>query len=153
MAPSEPRLAGDVRTSEPMVVDVRAAELWQDPYPVWHEARARHRIAQTTTGEPILLSADDLDIAGSDPAFVMLGLDALRRLGIEDGPFYEWRRLTLAAIDGEQHERLRSRRTRSPPRRVGRLRDDLRARRAAPIRPRSGAASTWSSTSPRCRCG
>ena len=57
-----------------------------------------------------------------------MGLDALRRLGIEDGPFFEWRRLTLAAVDGEQHERMRSVVGRSfTPRRVNVLREALRA--------------------------
>ncbi len=113
---------------EPMLVDVRDPALWQDPYPVWTAARAQHRTARTPSGEPILLSADDLDDAGADPALAMLGLDALRRLGIEDGPFFAWRRLTLAALDGAQHERLRSVVGRSfTPRRVGVLREALRA--------------------------
>ena len=86
---------------EPAVVDLRDAALWQDPYPVWRAAMAQHRTARTTSGEVILLRADDLDVAGADPVFVQLGLDALHRLGITDGPFHAWRRLTLAACDGE----------------------------------------------------
>lgn len=89
---------------------------------------AQHRTARTTAGEVILLRADDLDVVGADPAFVQLGLDALHRLGITDGPFHAWRRLTLAAVDGEQHERLRAVVGRSfTPRRTGALRDAIRA--------------------------
>jgi len=112
---------------EPMVVDVRDAALWQDPYPVWRAARAAHRTARTPSGEPILLAAEDLDVVGADPVFAQLGLDALHRLGITDGPFHAWRRLTLAACDGEQHERMRSVVGRSfTPRRVGALRSAIR---------------------------
>jgi cytochrome P450 len=88
----------------------------------------QHRTARTPSGEVVLLRADDLDVAGADPAFAQLGLDALHRLGITDGPFHAWRRLTLAAIDGDQHERLRSVVGRSfTPRRTGALRDAVRA--------------------------
>jgi cytochrome P450 len=112
----------------PLVVDVADAALWQDPHPTWRAARARHRTARTARGEPILLTADDLDVACSDPAFAMLGLDALHRLGIHDGPFHAWRRLTLAAVDGEHHERLRGVVGRAfTPRRVDRLRGELAA--------------------------
>lgn len=113
---------------EPLVVDLRDASFWQDPYPTWRAAAAAHRTARTSTGEVILLRADDLDVAGADPVFVQLGLDALHRLGITDGPFHAWRRLTLAACDGEQHERLRSVVGRSfTPRRVASLRAAIRA--------------------------
>lgn len=112
---------------EPLVVDLRDASFWQDPYPTWRAAAAQHRTARTTSGEVILLRADDLDVAGADPRFAQLGLDALHRLGITDGPFHAWRRLTLAACDGEQHERLRSVVGRSfTPRRVAALRSAIR---------------------------
>jgi cytochrome P450 len=113
---------------DPLVVDMRGATFWQDPYPIWRAAREQNRTAQTPAGEPILLSAEDHDVVSADPAFAMLGLDALRRLGIVDGPFFAWRRLTLATLDGEQHERLRSVVGRSfTPRRVDMLRTALRA--------------------------
>jgi cytochrome P450 len=120
--------AGGSADTGPAVIDVRDAALWQDPYPVWRAASAQHRTARTPSGEVIVLRADDLDVAGADPAFAQLGLDALHRLGITDGPFHAWRRLTLAAIDGEQHERLRSVVGRSfTPRRTGALRPAIRA--------------------------
>jgi cytochrome P450 len=113
---------------EPLVVDLRDPALWQDPYPTWRAAAAQHRTARTTSGEVILLRADDLDVAGADPLFAQLGLDALHRLGITEGPFHAWRKLTLAACDGEQHERMRSVVGRSfTPRRVAALRTAVRA--------------------------
>ncbi|HEX4016225.1 MAG TPA: cytochrome P450 [Frankiaceae bacterium] len=110
-----------------LTVDLHDAQLWQDPYPVWRRAMEQHRTARTTSGEVILLRADDLDTAASDPAFVQLGVDALEMLGICDGPFHEWRRLTMAAVDGSDHERKRSLVARAfTPRRVERLRASLR---------------------------
>jgi cytochrome P450 len=112
---------------QPLTVDLHDAQLWQDPYPVWRRAMDQHRTARTTRGEVILLKADDFDIAVSDPAFVQLGVGALELLGIADGPFYEWRRLTMAAVDGAEHERKRSLVARAfTPRRVERLRASLR---------------------------
>jgi cytochrome P450 len=112
--------------SEPLRVDLSDAEFWQDPGPVWRDARSRARTAVTQHGEPILLDADDVDIVSTDPAFAPLGVDALHRLGIYDGPFHEWRRLTLAAQDGADHERLRSVVGRAfTPRRVEQMRERL----------------------------
>ncbi len=107
----------------PVTVDLHDAQLWQDPYPVWRRAMDQHRTARTPRGEVILLRADDVDVAVTDPAFVQLGVGALEMLGITDGPFYEWRRLTMAATDGADHERKRSLAARAfTPRRVERLR-------------------------------
>lgn len=58
---------------EPLVIDVRDAALWQDPYPRWNAAREQHRTAVTPWGEPILLSADDHDTASVDGVFAQLG--------------------------------------------------------------------------------
>jgi cytochrome P450 len=113
--------------SEPMVIDLRNAEFWQDPYPAFRRARAQHRCARSTTGELILLAADDLDLVHTHPAFGQPGLRALERLGVHDGPFYDWRRLTMPAHDGPTHDRLRATLVRAfTPRRVDWLRIALR---------------------------
>jgi cytochrome P450 len=112
--------------SEPLVIDLRDPDFWQDPYPVLADARARHRVARSTAGEVMLLRADDLDRVHVHPAFAQPGLRALERLGVHDGPFYEWRRLTMPAHDGPVHERLRATVVRAfTPLRVQRVRDDL----------------------------
>jgi cytochrome P450 len=111
----------------PMIVDLGDAGLWQDPYPVWAAARCRYRTAVSAGGEPILLTADDVDALHLDPAFEQLGLAALERLGICDGPLYDWRRLTMAAVDGPAHDRLRALVGKAfTPGRVERLRRRLR---------------------------
>lgn len=139
-----------------MVVDLGDPELWQDPYPVWRHARRQGRTACTAKGEPILLAAGDLDQVHADEAFGQLGLSALERLGIADGPFHAWRGRTMAAHDGPVHARLKGSLARSfTPRRVEPLRTALR-----PTPPRSSTASphqatsTSSPTTPRtCHCG
>lgn len=110
-----------------MLLDLRDPGFWQDPYPQYATARAQHRVARSTAGEVMLLRADDLDLAHTHPAFAQPGLLALERLGMHDGPFYEWRRLTMPAHDGPVHERLRGTVVRAfTPRRVEPLRAELR---------------------------
>jgi cytochrome P450 len=109
-------------------IDLGDPDFWQDPYPRWRAAREAGRTARTARGEPIVLRADDVDVVHTDAAFGQLGLDALDRLGMHDGPFYEWRARTMAAHDGEVHERLRGTVGRAfTPRRVEPLRAALRA--------------------------
>jgi cytochrome P450 len=112
----------------PLTVDLANAEFWQDPNTIWREARRHGRTARTAKGEPILLDADDVDTVHTDAAFGQLGVAALERLGICDGPFHAWRARTMAAHDGAVHDRLRSSLSRSfNPRRVEPLRAALRA--------------------------
>jgi cytochrome P450 len=94
--------------SEPMTLTLRSKAFWQDPYPVLDEARARHRTAVSESGEAVILSIDDLEAVSAHPAMVPLGLDALDRLGITEGPFREWRALSLNAREREDHRRLRA---------------------------------------------
>ncbi len=112
----------------PLTVDLANAEFWQDPNTIWREARRHGRTARTVKGEPILLDADDVDTVLTDAAFGQLGVAALERLGIRDGPFHAWRGRTMAAHDGAVHDRLRGSLSRSfNPRRVEPLRAALRA--------------------------
>jgi len=89
------------------VIDLADAGYWIDPYPVLRAARAAGRTARTTTGEIVLLCAEDADKVHIDARFTVPGLRDLERIGIFDGPFYEWRRHTLAVMDGREHLRLR----------------------------------------------
>jgi cytochrome P450 len=92
----------------PYVIDLRDAEYWKNPYPTLRAARAQGRTAVTHTGEHVLLHADDAEALHIDPRIVTPGLDELERIGICDGPFYEWRSRTLNVMNGPEHGRLRS---------------------------------------------
>ena len=112
--------------TEPAVLPLRDPEFWQDPYPAIDEARARHRVARSHSGELIPLSAADVEEASSRPDLVTLGVAALDRLGMTDGPFRRWRALSLNAQDGDDHARLRALVGRAfSPRQVSRVRDAL----------------------------
>ena len=86
-----------------MTLPLRTAAFWQDPYPLLDEARGHGRIAVGESGEPVTLAIDDLEVVSGHPLMAPLGLDALDRLGITDGPFREWRRLSLNAQPGDDH--------------------------------------------------
>ena len=114
--------------SEPMVVPLRDKAFWQDPYPILNQARARHRTAVSESGEAVILSIDDLETISAHPAMVPLGLDALDRLGITEGPFRDWRALSLNAREHDDHKRLRALVGRAfTPMQVQRLRPLVRA--------------------------
>jgi hypothetical protein len=63
-------------------------EFWQDPYPSIAHARSRGRVARSPEGEIVLLAIDDVEAASARPDFVTLGVAALDRLGMTDGPFH-----------------------------------------------------------------
>jgi cytochrome P450 len=90
-----------------MSLDLRDPQYWLDPYPTLDEARARGRTTATHDGEVALLRADDIDQVHMDPHFAVPGLSNLERLGIFDGPFYEWRSQAMAVLEGADHKRLR----------------------------------------------
>lgn len=87
--------------------DLSRAELWTDPHPQIRSARTLSRTGVSNTGEVVLLHSDDIDELHTSKHFRMPGLEDLERVGVMDGPFYEWRRRTLPVLDGEQHMKLR----------------------------------------------
>ena len=92
----------------PVPIDLSSANYWVDPYPTLRAARAAGRTTVTNGGEIVLLNADDVDRLYLDPHFTVPGVSDLARIGITDGPFYEWRRQTLAVKTGKEHARLRA---------------------------------------------
>jgi cytochrome P450 len=122
-------------SAEPATIDLADPRFWTDPAPILHAARARGPIARTTTGDLVPLRADDIEFVHADPRFRNPGVENLERSGMLDGPFYEWRKRSLAAIEGEEHKKLRTFVGRMfTPRQVLRLRDGFRARAAETLR-------------------
>ena len=123
---AEPARRGLIARVCRVIIDFGDAELWQDPYPTFAAARRDDRWARSAAGELVLLRADDLDTVHRHAAFGQPGLLALERLGVFDGPFYEWRSRSMAAHDGPVHDRLRATVVRAfTPMRVERVRASL----------------------------
>ena len=112
-------------TAEPIVLPMRTRAFWQDPYPLFDAAREQYRTAVSESGEAVVLSIDDVEAMSAHPLMVPLGLDALDRLGIFDGPFREWRALSLNAREHDDHRRLR--------RLVGRAFTPMQVQRVRPL--------------------
>ena len=70
-----------------------------------------------------------MEFAQTDSHFSGPGMRQLEDLGICDGPFYEWRKTSLAVIDGPEHQRLRGYVARAfLPREMDRLRALIQSR-------------------------
>jgi cytochrome P450 len=122
-------------STELPTVDPAEPRFWTDPAPLLRAARARGSVARTPSGDLLPLRADDIEFVHSDPRFRNPGVENLERSGMTDGPFYEWRKRSLAAIEGEEHKKLRSFVGRMfTPRQVSRLREGFRARAAETLR-------------------
>ena len=61
----------------PMILPLRTAAFWQDPYPILDEARDQARTAVGESGEPVTLAIDDLEAVSGHPAMAPPGPDAL----------------------------------------------------------------------------
>jgi cytochrome P450 len=111
------------------MIDLREAEFWRDPYPALERERRAGRTGVTQAGEPVLLSIADMEFAQTDAHFSTPGLRQLEDLGIGDGPFYEWRKTSLAVLNGPEHQRLRGYVARAfLPREMDRLRALIQSR-------------------------
>ncbi len=115
--------------SDPATIDLADPLFWTDPAPMLRAARERGSTARTAQGDLVLLRADDIEFAHVDPRFHNPGVENLERAGIADGPFYEWRKRSLAALEGDEHKKLRTFIGRLfTPRQVSRLREGFRER-------------------------
>ncbi|MCP4904486.1 MAG: cytochrome P450 [bacterium] len=115
--------------SDPATLDLADPLFWTDPQSILRAARERGPTARTSNGDLVLLRADDVEFAHSDPRFRNPGVENLERSGISDGPFYEWRKSSLAALEGDEHQQLRTWVSRLfTPRQVSRLREGFRGR-------------------------
>lgn len=90
------------------MIDLRDPDYWRHPYPALERERERGRTTVTEAGELALLHADDVEFLHTDAHFSTMGVLDLERIGIHDGPFYEWRARTLNVMNGIDHQRLRA---------------------------------------------
>jgi cytochrome P450 len=111
----------------PTVLDLTDPATWVDPHAILGAARARHPLALTSTGEPVVLRYDDAEALLKDQRFESNNLDRLTRHGIVDGPVFEWFRRIMLNANGGRHARLRALVSRAfSPRSIERLRPEIR---------------------------
>ncbi|MAG34064.1 MAG: hypothetical protein CL908_24555 [Deltaproteobacteria bacterium] len=119
-------------SSDPAILDLANPLFWTNPYPMLRAAREQARTARTNQGELVLLRADDVEFAHVDPHFANPGVTNLKQSGISEGPFFEWRKRTLAALEGDEHKKLRTFCSRLfTPRQSSRLRKDFQRQAAS----------------------
>lgn len=95
--------------SAPGVIPLADAAFWQDPYPTLDRVREQHRTAVTDAGVKAITRYADCEELLRGGAFVNEGVSLLERRGFRPADaLLEWRRLTLGAINGENHRRIRA---------------------------------------------
>ncbi len=106
-------------------VDMTNPELWRQPgahFAPWF--RERTRVGRVTTMDSIMLFHHaDVRQALCDPCLGAMGTRAFESMGWNGGPFVEWMRRNIVAVDPPAHTRLRALVSRAfTPRRVAELR-------------------------------
>jgi cytochrome P450 len=91
------------------VIPLADFAFWQDPYPTLDRLREQHRTAVTDSGVKAIMRYADCEELLKGDGFVNEGVSLLERRGFRAGDaLLEWRRLTLGAINGESHRRIRA---------------------------------------------
>lgn len=92
----------------PAVIPLSDPAFWQDPYPLLAQLRERERTAVTDDGIAAILRWDDCEALLKSGDFENEGLEFLERRGFRPGdPLYEWRRHSIGALNGADHDRIR----------------------------------------------
>lgn len=95
--------------SAPGVIPLRDAAFWRDPYPLLNALREAAPTARTDGGVTAILRHADCDALLRGDGFVNEGVSLLERRGFRSGDaLLEWRRLTLGALNGPAHRRIRA---------------------------------------------
>ncbi|MDG2026749.1 MAG: cytochrome P450 [Acidimicrobiales bacterium] len=130
--------------SAPPVIPLDDEQWWQDPYPSLRAARDGHGSGVTPDGMAVLLRWADAEAIKKSPAFENEGLEFIEERGFRPGdPLYEWRRYSIGALNGAEHQRLRSLVNRAMTvRSTDRMRDSARAHVEAALRAGSGPGDT-----------
>ena len=115
---------------------------WQDPYPTLNAARDASGVAEDPDGMPIFLRWADAEAIKKSPSLENNGLEALDERGFKPGdPLYEWRRFSIGAQNGPDHQRLRGLVNRAMTvRSTGRMREAARGHVESALRGAAGSS-------------
>jgi cytochrome P450 len=111
-------------TSSVRTVDLTDPDLWRQPgagFATWFRDGVRSGLVSATDSVMLIGHADVRD-ALCDPRLGAMGTRAFEAMGWSDGPFVEWMRRNIVAVDPPAHTRLRALVNRAfTPRRVAEL--------------------------------
>ena len=111
-------------TSSVRTVDLTDPDLWRQPgacFAPWFRDGVRSGLV-SATGSVMLIGHADVRDALCDPRLGAMGTRAFEAMGWSDGPFVEWMRRNIVAVDPPAHTRLRALVNRAfTPRRVAEL--------------------------------
>ena len=82
---------------------------WQDPYTNLSRVRDEYRTGVTAEGLKAILRWDDAEDLLKSDRFENEGLEYIERRGFSPGDaLYEWRRHSIGALNGKDHDRIRA---------------------------------------------
>ena len=91
------------------IIPLQDADWWQEPYSTLSRIREEHRTGETDGGQKAILRWDDAEDLLKSGNFENEGLEYIERRGFAPGdPLYEWRRYSIGALNGPDHDRIRA---------------------------------------------
>lgn len=95
-------------TSLPLL-NLKNPQFWQNCFPILNELREQSRVAITEDGVKVVLRHADVQELLASGKFLNEGISLLERRGFKPGDaLYEYRKLALGALSGDNHRRFRA---------------------------------------------
>jgi cytochrome P450 len=90
------------------LLNLKNPDFWQNPFPLLDELREQSRVAITEDGVKAILRHADVQELLLSGKFINEGISLLERRGFKPGDsLYEYRKLALGALSGDNHRRFR----------------------------------------------
>lgn len=91
------------------LLNLKNPDFWQNPFPILAELREQSRVAITEDGVKAVLRHADVQELLLSGKFINEGISLLERRGFKPGDsLYEYRKLALGALSGDNHKRFRA---------------------------------------------
>jgi cytochrome P450 len=91
------------------LLNLKNPDFWQNPFPILDDLREQSRVAITEDGVKAILRHADVQELLLSGKFINEGISLLERRGFKPGDsLYEYRKLALGALSGDNHRRFRA---------------------------------------------
>lgn len=91
------------------LLNLKNPDFWQNPFPILDALREQARVAITEDGVKAILRHADVQELLLSGKFINEGISLLERRGFKPGDsLYEYRKLALGALSGDNHRRFRT---------------------------------------------